>query len=134
MYFSNPNTSSIEALKKLCEDAGLNYVGTNRNNRDLRRFSTLKNLGVELGKTASMTGGADLALKQLGAGGIQKVINNGMDALLNGNHLGVAAAMVAGGVIAIGIKNRVKVIAAGIYCTFGKGNQKWYTSDAELLG
>lgn len=131
VYFSNPNTSSTQALEKLCKEAGLNYVGMNSNNRDLRRASTLKNLGAELGKslvvgtaTAGTASGATAALDMLGADKVENVINNGLDALVNGNYFAAAIAVVAGGVIAIGVKKRVKPIAATMYCTFGKGNQK----------
>lgn len=141
VYFSNPNTSSIKSLEKLCQQAGLNYVGSNSNNRDLRRFSTLKNVAMELGKPVLMTAGAggsvsavSQGLGHIGVGSAQKVIDNGLNALLNGNYLATAAAMVATGFIAVGVYKRGKTIGAALYCTFGNGNQKWYTSDSALIG
>lgn len=141
VYFSNPATGSEASLKKLCEEAGLNYVGLNTNNRDLRRFSTYKNVGMEMGKTLSYgvlaTGGGvgavDLAARQMGAAGLQKAINGGFDALFSGNYLVIAASLVATGFISVGAFKKSKTIAAGMHCTFGKGNQKWYTGDDELL-
>ncbi len=138
VYFSNPNTSAIHSLEKLCQQAGLHYVGMNTSNRDMRRWSTLKNIGLEMGKSASAAalGGSltDSALKQIGAGGIEKVIDHAAESVLSGNPYGVMAAIFAGGFIAVGVAKRTKLLAAGVYCTFGKGNQKWYTDDGALLG
>ena len=141
VYFSNPNTSSLKTLETLCQQAGLNYIGSHTNNRDLRRFSTFKNVGLELSKSAAIAvgagGGINLAaqgLSQIGAGSAQKVVDNGLNALLNGNYLGAAAAVVATGFIAVGIYKRGRAISATLHCTLGSGNQKWYTSDAELIG
>ncbi|VAW70333.1 hypothetical protein MNBD_GAMMA09-3327 [hydrothermal vent metagenome] len=139
VYFSNPNTSSKKALEKLCIEAGLGFVGLNTNNRDLRRFSTFKNAGMEISKTASIAvsvGGASgltVAAKTMGAGAMEKVINNGFAAMLSGNHIALVASIVATGFIAVGVFNKSKTVTASMHCTFGKGNQKWYTSDDELL-
>lgn len=140
VYFSNPNTSSEKTLEKLCDEAGLNFVGLNTSNRDLRRFSTFKNAGMEVGKTMSMaaaTGASvasvGMALKTMGATGAEKVILNGVDAAITGNYLQVAAAVVASGFIAVGVSTKSKALAAGIHCTFGKGNQQWYTEDVDLF-
>ncbi len=139
VYFSNPNTSSIKGLEKLCQQAGLNYVGMHTNNRDLRQFRILKNVGMELGKSVAKGVGAggsvsvvSLGLGQIGAGSARKVIDNGIDALINGNHLMAAATIVTSGFICLGIYKKSQTIAAGVRCTFGNGNQKWYTSDADL--
>ncbi|VAW66135.1 hypothetical protein MNBD_GAMMA09-3668, partial [hydrothermal vent metagenome] len=37
------------------------------------------------------------------------------------------------GIISIGVFKKSKTVAAGLHCTFGKGNQKWYTGDKDLL-
>ena len=138
VYFSNPNTSAIHVLERLCQQAGLHYVGMNTSNRDLHRWSTLKNIGLEMGKSASAValGGSltDSALKQIGAGGIEKVFDHAAESVLSGNPYGVMASILAGGFIAVGVAKRTKLLAAGIYCTFGKGNQNWYTDDGALLG
>src|SRR5690606_13445448 len=55
VYFSNPASSDSEkSLMALCAQAGLTFAGMNNNNRDLRRWSTLKNVGRDLGKTAAI--------------------------------------------------------------------------------
>ncbi|HTF97142.1 MAG TPA: hypothetical protein VL995_13485 [Cellvibrio sp.] len=141
VFFSNPASSDSEkSLKALCEQAGLTFAGMNINNRDLRRFSTLKNVGRELGKTAAIaaasgTGVVTAAngLKTIGASGADKVIANGMDALLSGNFYTAAVCAIGVGVIAVGMRKNMKTIAAGIKCTFGKGNERWYTGDDALL-
>lgn len=141
VYFSNPASSdSKESLEKLCQEAGLTFAGINTNNRDLRRWSTVKNVGRELGKTALIAGAsgsgvvtAANGLKTLGAGGADKVITNGMEALMNGNYFAAAACVVGLGVIAMGARKNVQNLAAGVKCTFGKGNERWYTDDATLL-
>ena len=141
VYFSNPASSDSEkTLKALCEQAGLTFAGMNTSNRDLRRFSTLKNVGRELGKTAAIaaaTGGTAIAsstaLKTVGAGGADKVIENGLNALLSGNFFTAAVCAVGVGVIAVGMRKNMKTMTAGIKCTFGKGNERWYTGDDALL-
>lgn len=56
VYFSNPRISSEKQLKSLCEESGLNYVGMNTNRRDLRQWSTLKNVCVQLAKIGVVSG------------------------------------------------------------------------------
>ena len=139
VFFSNPNTSSVKNLEKLCKDAGLNFVGVNTSNRDLRRFNTFKNAGMEVGKIMSLAvaGGAamdpSLALKFVGASGADKVFTNGVEAALSGNYVQLGAALVAASVITLGVSKKMQKIRAGAHCTFGKGNQKWYADDKGLF-
>lgn len=141
VYFSNPaSCDSKESLEKLCAQAGLTFAGMNTNNRDLRRWGTIKNVGIELGKTALIAGAggsgvftAANGLKTLGAGGADKVITNGLDALMSGNYFTAAACVVGVGVIVMGARKNIKSLATGVKCTFGKGNERWYTDDATLL-
>ena len=141
VYFSNPASSDSEkSLTALCAQAGLTFAGVNNNNRDLRRWSTLKNVGRDLGKTAAIaaasgTGVATVgnALKTVGAGGADKIVTNGMDALLSGNYFAAAACVVGVGIIAVGARKNIRAMASGIKCTFGKGNERWYTGDDALL-
>lgn len=139
VYFSNPTISSESQLRKLCADGGLNYVGLNQNNRDMFQFSTLKNVTAELAKVAAVGYGANQSLsladslKPFGAGGADKLISSGVDSLINGNYFGAAVCAIAGGFIAIGVAKKSQSIRAGIKCTFGKGNQYWYTSDKDLF-
>jgi hypothetical protein len=142
VYFSNPASSDSEkSLTALCAQAGLTFAGMNNNNRDLRRWSTLKNVGRDLGKTAAIaaaSGGglvtAGNAFSTLGVGGADKVVTNGMDALLSGNYFAAAACVVGAGIIAVGARKNIRAMAAGIKCTFGKGNERWYSGDQALLG
>lgn len=141
VYFSNPASSDSEkSLKALCEQAGLTLAGFNTNNRDLRRWSTLKNVGRDIGKTAAIaaaTGGSvatlGTALKTVGAGGADKVLTNGMDALVSGNYFTAAVCVVGAGMIVLGARKNIKAMAAGVSCTFGKGNERWYAGDEALL-
>lgn len=70
--------------------------------------------GIQAGFVTGISGEAKVVFKALLA-----------SALVNGNYFAAAIAVLAGGVIAIGVKKHVKAIAATMYCTFGKGNQKW---------
>ncbi|WP_347332542.1 hypothetical protein [Marinimicrobium locisalis] len=139
VYFSNPSIDSENQLKQLCADAGMNFVGLNTSYRDLRRWSTLKNVGAEIGKAAAIglgssgTVSAADGLRPLGGGGATKIVENGVDALLSGNHFATLSCLVATGVIVAGMVKKSKTIGAGISCTFGKGNQRWYVSDKDLL-
>lgn len=140
VYFSNPASSDSEkSLKALCEQAGLTFVDVNTSHRDLRRWSTLKNVGRNLGKPVMIglaVGGtqtSDIGLKALGVDGIDKIVSRGMDAFFTGNHLGVAVSAAATGWIVISAFSKRKTIGANIKCTFGKGNERWYTDDAALL-
>lgn len=142
VFFSNPASSQGEAtLKRLCEEAGLTYLDTHTNNRDLRRWSTQKNVCLEMGKIASKAvlagaagGGAVTAAQNtIGAGGLDKAVVGAFNGLAGGNYL-----MLAGGVAAAGFAlhsafKRSKVLTAGVKCTFGKGNEEWYTDDGALL-
>lgn len=142
VYFSNPASSDSEkSLKALCEQAGLTLAGFNLNNRDLRRWSTLRNVGRDIGKTAAIAlasgsgvATAGTALKTLGAGSADKVLVNGIDALTSGNYFTAAICAVGVGVIVIGARKNIRAMAAGVSCTFGKGNERWYSGDAALLG
>ncbi len=140
VYFSNPATGSKDSLKKLCEGSGFAFAGCNSNERDLKRVANTVNVGMEMGKQALMTaaGGSSIAglgfgLKQLGLGGIEKAMQNRADALVNGNHMTAAVAAMGCGFIVWGAVKKWQTIGAGVRCTFGKGNQYWYTSDKELL-
>ena len=139
VYFSNPSIDSAKQLEQLCADAGMHYVGLNTNHRDLRRWSTLKNVGKELGKAAiigmgaSGTVSASDGLRPLGGGGIGDIVGNGLNSLLSGNHFAALTCAAASGVIVAGMLKKSKAVAAGVSCTFGKGNQRWYVSDAALL-
>jgi hypothetical protein len=144
VYFSNPASSDSEkSLKALCEQAGLTFVDVNTSNRDLRRWSTLKNVGRNLGKPVMIglaVGGtqtSDIGLKALGVDGIDKIVSRGMDAFFTGNHLGVAVSAAATGWIVISAFSKRKTlgasVSASVKCTFGKGNERWYTDDAALL-
>lgn len=141
VYFSNPASSDSEkALTALCSQAGFTFAGLNPNNRDLRRWSTLKNVGREVGKVVGISvvsGGGALsagnALSAVGAGGADKVVANGMDALLSGNYFAAAACVVGAGVIVVGARKNIRAMGASIKCTLGKGNERWYTGDAALL-
>lgn len=140
VYFSNPVSGSKDSLKKLCESSGFAFVGYNANERDLKRLGNAINVGMEMGKQALMTaaGGSSIAglgfgLKQLGLGGIEKAMQNGADALVNGNHVTAAVAAMGCGFIVWGAVKKWQTIGAGVKCTFGKGNQYWYSGDKELL-
>ena len=141
VYFSNPASSDSEkSLTALCAQAGLTFAGLNNNNRDLRRWGTLKNVGRDLGKAAvigAASGGGILtagnALKTVGVGGADKVVTNGMDALLSGNYFAAAACVVGAGIIVVGARKNFRAMVSGIKCTFGKGNERWYTGDEALL-
>lgn len=141
VYFSNPASSDSEkSLKALCEQAGLTFVDVNTSHRDLRRWSTLKNVGRNLGKPVmiglAVGGGtqtSDIGLKALGVDGIDKIVSRGMDAFFTGNHLGVAVSAAATGWIVISAFSKRKTLGASVKCTFGKGNERWYTDDAALL-
>ena len=141
VYFSNPASSDSEkSLKALCEQAGMTFVNSHTSNRDLRRWGTLKNVGRDLSKTAAIavasgTGVATVgnALKTVGAGGADKVITNGMEALLSGNYFTAAACVVGAGFIVVGARKNIRAIAASVKCTLGKGNERWYTGDDALL-
>lgn len=139
VYFSNPSISSENQLKKLCAESGLNYVGFNQSNRDLFQPGTMKNVTMELAKVVAVGYGANKSLsvadslESFGAGGADKLISNGVDSFITGNYFGAAVCAVAGGFIAIGVAKKSQSIRAGIKCTFGKGNQYWYTNDKDLL-
>ena len=127
-------------MTALCAQAGLTFAGMNNSNRDLRRWGTLKNVGRDVGKAAvigAASGGGILtagnALKTIGVGGADKVVTNGMDALLSGNYFAAAACVVGAGIIAVGARKNIKAMASSIKCTFGKGNERWYTGDEALL-
>lgn len=141
VYFSNlASSDSEQSLKAFCEQAGMTFVNSHTSNRDLRRWGTLKNVGRDLGKTAAIavasgTGVATVgnALKTVGAGGADKVITNGMEALLSGNYFTAAACVVGAGFIVVGARKNIRAIAASVKCTVGKGNERWYTGDGALL-
>ncbi|HWV16324.1 MAG TPA: hypothetical protein VN030_12905 [Cellvibrio sp.] len=137
VFFSNPSdSSSVDSLKALCEEAGLTFVGLNANHRDLRRWSTLKNAGTEIGKSAILAvagGGAATLAGMVGAGGAGKVAETGINALISG-HYYTAAACVAGTIIiGQGIYKKLLPMAASAKCTFGNGNQRWYSGDKALI-
>lgn len=141
VYFSNPASSdSKESLEKVCAQAGLTFAGMNTNNRDLRRWNTLKNVGRELGKAALIAGAGGSGvltvangLKILGAGGADKVDTNGLDALISGNYFTAAACVLGVGGIAMGARKNIQSMDAGVKCTFGKGNERWCSGDAALI-
>lgn len=137
VFFSNPSdSSSKDSLEALCTEAGLTFAGLNPNNRDLRRWSTLKNAGMEVGKAAlaaTASGSALTASGFVGASGGEKVMQNGINALVAGNYF-MAAICVAGvAMIGMGIHKKLTPMAAGIKCTFGNGNERWYAGDKALL-
>ena len=139
VYFSNPASDmSKKALERVCQDAGLTFVGLNTNNRDLRRRSTQINVGMKMGKLAAygtLAGGGASKLVQdaSGAAGFSNAINGVFNGLSSGDYAMIAAGAAAVGFAAHGRLKRSKVVAAGIICTFGKGNQEWYTDDDALV-
>ncbi len=139
VYFSNPSISSEKELKKLCVDAGMKYVGMNTNNRDLKNWTTLRNVAGEMGKatlkkagTGGVAAGA-IAASAGGLDGIPKVAQNAMDSLLSGNYYSAALAVGAGSVMVLGAVKKLPSVRAAARCTFGKGNQYWYADDSSLL-
>ena len=141
VYFSNPASNIGEkGLKELCNDAGLTYLGFNSNNRDLRRWKTVKNVGCEMGKQiagATLAGGGVSAVAvstvQGFSGGLDKAVTAMVSGFSTGNYAVIGAGVVAGGFAIAGLAKQIKPLAAGIHCTFGKGNEKWYTDDKTLL-
>lgn len=139
VYFSNPSISSKNKLQTLCAEAGLQYVGLNTNNRDLRNFGTLRNVGVELGKavvTTVGTGGAISGATALGQAGLDnagKAFQTMADSISSGDILRSSAALLAVGVMAFGAFKKSQSVRASWKCTFGTGNQRWYTDDKTLL-
>ncbi len=143
VYFSNPASSTSETqFKKMCEEAGLTYLGTNTNNRDLFRWSTFKNVGCEMGKEFSkmaMAGtgvgatGSALAETTVGASGFGGAITGMLNGLSKGDYLAIGAGAVLVGFAAVGAVKKSKTLAATAKCTFGRGNEKWYTDDKAIL-
>jgi len=145
VYFSNPASSIGEAdLKKLCSDAGITFKGINDNNHDYRRWKTSKNVGRDMGKKLVATAAAGGTMASISQGAIQstvsgytegfsKALTATLNGLSSGNHIAVVCGVVAGGYAVASLAKKVKPLAAGIHCTFGKGNEKWYTDDKTLL-
>lgn len=139
IYFSNPSSSiTDDKLKKLCDDASLNFLNCNRNHRDLRRWTTLKNVGVEMTKplSAGIAAGnlnaVGVVATSLGAGGFGKAVSSIVNSIPNGNYGMLAGGVIAGGFAVSAAMKKSKMIAAGVKCTFGKGNEQWYTDDDAL--
>lgn len=139
VYFSNPSIESEKKLQQWCDDAGLRFVGLNSNQRDLRKWSTVKNVCAEMGNAASMavalSGTISVVdtVRALRGGGIDQTTGNSLKALAEGNYFAALACVAATGFIAYGMYKNTPAIAAGISCTFGKGNQKWYVDDEKLI-
>ena len=140
VYFSNPSTSiSKNDLQKICSDANIGFAGYNDNNHDLRKWKTLKNVGSEMGKqlaNASVAGGAvGLAAMSgsLGAGSLEKAISGVVSGLASGNAVVIGVSVAAVGYSAVAVTKKSKTLIAGVNCTFGKGNQRWYEDEASLV-
>lgn len=128
VYFSNPASSIKEKkLKKLCNDAGLTYLGLNSNNRDLRQWKTFKSIGCGIFDQISSAAftGCSVFVLYIALGAAKEV-----DYTVFAVEAGILAAAFAA---ITGLIKQIKPLAAGVKCTFGRGNEKWYTDDKTLL-
>jgi len=131
IYFSNP-TSSIgeKKLKALCSDAGLTFLGLNSNNRDLRKWKTFKCIGCGIYNQISSA-----VLVGFGASVFSVALSAAKGSSTDDyTVVAVSTGILAAGVATIlGLTKQIKPLAASVKCTFGKGNEKWYTDDKTLL-
>ena len=72
------------------------------------------------------------AASTLGAAVFDKAVSTVVNGLSSGNYAMITGGVVAGGLAVVGGLKKAKVIAAGVKCTFGSGNEQWYTDDKAL--
>ena len=139
VYFSNPASDmSKKALERVCQDAGLTFVGLNTNNRDLRRRSTQIKVAATMAKVAAGgilagRGAGAMAQEASGAAGVASALDGVFNGLSTGDYMVIGAGVAAVGFAAHAAYKRSKLLTAGVVCTLGKGNQEWYTDDDALV-